>query len=376
MITNQFIYMNKIFMFCIVAVCFAACNDNNNTTEVSSYKVNKDTVTISDSSPILNKLQRETVTNRSFEYELSTSGIVKAIPNNYALVAAPFAGRITKSFVRLGQQVSAGTPIFEISSPSYFETGKAYYQTKEEMDLALKNLNRQKDLLTKGVGVQKDLEEAQVNYAIKKQDFENASASLKVFQVNPSDLVLGEPLIVRSPIKGQIVENNIVIGQYIKEDSDPIATVAELSKIWISGQVKEKDIRYLTDSSEVEITPVSFPEKVIKGKIYHINSIIDEDTRSVQVLIECDNSNNNLKPGMYVTAKFIHNIQDVIVIPSEAVFQMNDASYVFIHHSGNIYIKQKIGIVTENTDSVIINSGLSSGDEILTNGGFLLLEEK
>jgi len=363
-------------MFCIVAVCFAACNYNNNTTEVSSYKVNKDTVTISDSSPILSKLQRETVTNRSFEYELSTSGIVKAIPNNYALVAAPFAGRITKSFVRLGQQVSAGTPIFEISSPSYFETGKAYYQTKEEMDLALKNLNRQKDLLTKGVGVQKDLEEAQVNYAIKKQDFENASASLKVFQVNPSDLVLGEPLIVRSPIKGQIVENNIVIGQYIKEDSDPIATVAELSKIWISGQVKEKDIRYLTDSSEVEITPVSFPEKVIKGKIYHINSIIDEDTRSVQVLIECDNSNNNLKPGMYVTAKFIHNIQDVIVIPSEAVFQMNDASYVFIHHSGNIYIKQKIGIVTENTDSVIINSGLSSGDEILTNGGFLLLEEK
>ena len=69
--------------------------------------------------------------------------------------------------------MNAGSPVFEISSPSYYETGKAYYQTKEEMDLAYKNLKRQKDLLNKGVGVEKDLEEAEVNYALKKKDFEN-----------------------------------------------------------------------------------------------------------------------------------------------------------------------------------------------------------
>lgn len=149
-----------------------------------------------------------------------------------------------------------------------------------------------------------------------------------------------------------------------------------MSKIWVAGQVKEKDIRYINDTAEVEINLISFPEKIIKGKIYHINSIIDEDTRSVQVLIECDNKDKIMKPGMYVTAKFIHSIENSIVVPSKAVFQMDDASYVFINIGKNKYLKQKIEILTEEKDSIVVKSGLKVGDEIIVNGGFYLLEEK
>jgi cobalt-zinc-cadmium efflux system membrane fusion protein len=226
------------------------------------------------------------------------------------------------------------------------------------------------------VGIQQDFEEAEVNFAIKKKDFENALASLKVFQVDPSALVLGQPLIVRSPIKGTIIENNIVIGQYLKEDSDPVASVAELSKIWVAGQVKEKDIRYINDIADVEVKLISFPEKIINGHIYHINSIIDEDTRSVQVLVECDNKDKIMKPGMFVTAKFKHNIENSIVIPTKAVFQMDDISFVFVNIGKNKYLKQKIEILTEEKDSVIIKSGLKADDAIIVNGGFYLLEEK
>jgi len=368
--------MNRIIFICITAIGFVTCKHENLSREKTDYSVNKDTVTIADDSPILTKLEEQKLDNKSYSFELITSGIVKAIPNNYALIAAPFAGRITKSYVRLGQEVKAGAPVFEISSPSFFETGKEYYQSKDEMDLALKNLNRQKDLLNKGVGVQKDFEEAEVNYALKKRDFENALASLKVYQVDPADLILGQPLIVRSPIKGSIVENNIVIGQYIKEDSDPVATVAELSKIWVAGQVKEKDIRYINDLAEVEIRLISFPEKVIKGKIYHISSIIDENTRSAEVLIECDNTDKIMKPGMYVTALFNHNIEDAIVIPSTALFQRDDASYVFIHLNKNKYLKRKVETLTGDKESAIVKTGLKAGESIIVNGGFLLLEER
>jgi membrane fusion protein, heavy metal efflux system len=368
--------MNKSGMVCIAAFVLVSCKQSNVTKLTSDYSVNKDTITISENSSIINKLEELKVKSRSYTFELTTSGTVKAIPNNYALIAAPFAGRITRSFVRLGQEVKAGAPVFEISSPSYYETGKAYYQTKEEMDLAHKNLKRQKDLLNKGVGIQKDMEEAEVNYELKKRDFENAYASLKVYQVDTSDLVLGQPLIVRSPIKGAIVENSIVIGQYIKEDSDPVATVAELSKIWVAGQVKEKDIRYINELSEAQISLIAFPEKIIKGRIYHINSIIDEDTRSVQVLIECENEDKLMKPGMYVTVLFNHNIEDAIVIPSTAIFQMDDASYVFIHLDNNNFLRQKIETLSGDKDSVIVKTGLKAGDEIIINGGFYLLEAR
>ncbi|MBI5539083.1 MAG: efflux RND transporter periplasmic adaptor subunit [Bacteroidia bacterium] len=366
--------MYKLFMVCIAAMSFVACNQENETLETKNYNVSNDTITITDSSSILKNIETNKVNSRPFTFKLTTAGTVKAIPNNYALVAAPFAGRITKSYVRLGQEVNAGSPIFEISSPTYFETGKDYYQAKEEMYLASKNLKRQNDLLNKGVGVQKEVEEAEVNYALKKKDFENALASLKVFQVDTSDLILGQPLIVRSPIKGTIVENSIVIGQYIKEDSDPVATIAELSKIWVAGQVKEKDIQYINDSTEVEITLLSFPNEIITGHIYHINSIIDEDTRSVQVLIECENKNKIMKPGMYVTVKFINKVDDAIVVPAKAVFQMYDASFVFIHIGKNKYVKQKIEMLTTDKDSAVIKTGLNPNDEIITKGGFYLME--
>ena len=61
------------------------------------------------------------------------------------------------------------------------------------MELALKSLNREKDLMKNKVGVQKELEEAEVNYELKKKDYENMVAALKVFQINPDEMALGQP---------------------------------------------------------------------------------------------------------------------------------------------------------------------------------------
>ncbi|MBK7710626.1 MAG: efflux RND transporter periplasmic adaptor subunit [Bacteroidales bacterium] len=215
--------------------------------------------------------------------------------NNYAEVASPFAGRIIKSYVRLGQHVKVDDPIFEISSPSYFEAGKAYFHTRQEMQLAEKNLRRQKDLFINGVGIEKEVEEADAAYDLASRDFENSVASLSVFRVKPEELVLGQPLIIRSPIAGEIVENNLVLGQYLREDAEPVVIVAELSKVWVVGQLKEKDIESIHESDEVEIRLTGIPEIPIKGKVYFISELLDEETRSVQVFIECANENRLMK---------------------------------------------------------------------------------
>ena len=95
------------------------------------------------------------------------------------------------------------------------------------MEPASKNLRREQDLYAHKVSAQKEVEEAEVNYELKKKDYENALAALKVFQIEPDQLVLGQPMIVRSPISGEIVKNNIVIGQFMKDDADPVAHVLE-----------------------------------------------------------------------------------------------------------------------------------------------------
>ena len=365
--------MNK-FIFAGIVTLFAACHSIKEHKEIKNYTLKGDTILIDDESLILNELKVETIILNPYKKKLSISGIVRAIPNNYAEIAAPFSGRITKSFVRLGQHVSIGSPIFEVSSPQFFESGKAYYQSKQEMELAEKNLRRQKDLLSNGVGIQKDLEEAEVAYELTKRDYENCVASLSVYHVRPEELVLGQPLIVRSPIKGEVVDNNIVLGQYLKEDAEPVAIVAELSKVWVAGQLKEKDIRSIHESDEVEISMTSIPDIHFRGTLYHISEMLDEETRSVQVYIECDNKERNMKPGMYVTAQFSDSTAFSLLVPTTSVFQMDETCFVFLQISKYEFMRRPVILAGTDNDLTIIKSGLQEGDRIVSQGGTLLLE--
>lgn len=367
--------MKKI-LFLWLAALFAACHDGDEKTEPQSLLVRGDTVVITDTNIFRAKLTINDVRLQPFKARITSSGIVRAISNNYAEVASPFAGRITKSYVRLGQHVKVDDPIFEISSPSYFEAGKAYFQTKQEMQLAEKNLRRQKDLFANGVGIEKEVEEADAAYDLASRDFENSVARLRVFRVKPEELVLGQPLIIRSPITGEIVENKLVLGQYLKEDSEPVVIVAELSKVWVVAQMKEKDIKSIHESDEVEIRLTGIPDIPIKGKVYFISELLDEETRSVQVFIECSNEDRMMKPGMYVSAEFSSAGRLAAVIPSSAVFQAEGNNFVFAEVGSGIFVRHRIDFTMDNENMVIVESGLNPGDRIVINGGILLLEAR
>jgi cobalt-zinc-cadmium efflux system membrane fusion protein len=333
-----------------------------------------DSVIVPKSSDLLKKIRIMRIKPELYQKKLITSGIVKAIPNNYAEIASPFSGRITRSFVSLGQTVKVGSPVFEISSPAFFEAGKTYYQSKQEMQLAEKNLKRQQDLFSNGVGTQKDLDEAEVNFELTRRDFENSIASLNVYHVNPEELVLGQPLIVRSPIQGEIVENNIVIGQYLKEDAGPVAIVAELSKVWVIGQLKEKDINCVHKSDEAEIRMTGMVDSPIKGKVFHIGEILDESTRSVEIYVLCENMEHIMKPGMFVTTCFTETLGETILVPVTSLYQMEKTSFVFVHLGNNRYTKQSVQIDGSDNDRVLIKSGLKNDDEIVVEGGSFLLD--
>lgn len=366
----------KKLIFISIVIFIVACNSKNNSIENKNILTEGDTISIPVGSPLILKMKTAFVTTEPYHRQIITSGTVKAITNNYAKIATPFSGRIIKSYVKLGQRVNVGSPIFEITSPSYLDACKNYYQTKQQMQLANKNWKRQQDLLKNNVGVKKDLEEAEVNFELTKRDYENASASLNVYNVNPEDLVLGQPLIVRSPIQGEIIENNIVIGQYLKDDAEPVAVVAELSKVWVVGQLKEKDQSRIHENDEVDVKLPCLSDKIIKGNVFHISEMLDEDTRSVQVFIECNNSDRIMKPGMYVTTHFYNAIDSAILIPSKALLQKGNETFVLVKVHGNKYVKRVVDIEGTDKDRVVVKAGLKSGDEIIVEGGFYLMEAK
>ncbi|MEG2480280.1 MAG: efflux RND transporter periplasmic adaptor subunit, partial [Mucinivorans sp.] len=359
----------KIITALCGALLLCGCGRNSNVESTDKeISIENDVITVNPLSVVQSKIKTIKVEPSAYQAQFSTSGMVKAIPISYAEIATPFAGRIVRSFVRLGQSVAVGSPLFEISSPDFFETMKSYFAAKKEMEQAERSLVREKDLLLNHVGVAKDVEQAQVSYELQKQDYENAKSALKVFQVDPETMSLGQPLIVRSPIAGKVVANNIILGQYVKEESEPLSVVADLSRVWVVAHVKEKDIRLIEKLQEVEIRLSASPEEPLKGTIYHISDMLDEATRSVEVIVECDNHAGKMKPFMYGTVILTDAKTEALLIPTTAILQQEQSNYVLLKVGQHQFKRVPIEVNSTMGESSVVTSGVKVGDEIVSEG--------
>ncbi|MEI2274601.1 efflux RND transporter periplasmic adaptor subunit [Sphingobacterium sp. ML3W] len=352
-----------------------ACNPQSTvpTEDSAALHFAGDTLTINAHAPLLSKIKCTTVIQQPHQLKFNTAAMVKIIPNSYVEIPMPFAGRVVRSYVSLGQKVAVNTALFSISSSDYFEAQRVYLDAKQTYTLAASVLKRQKDLLSHGVGIQKELEEAETNFAISNTTLNNAAAALKIYDNNPSQTILGQPLLVRSPIHGEILSNTIVLGQYNKEDAPALLRIAELSKVWVSAYIKEKDLGVIDQIGSVEIRIDSQPSKRLQGKIVHINQFVDEANRNIEVLVECDNKDRLLKPGMYVNTQFEQVATASIFIPAKAVLQFNDKSFVWVQLAPHTFMRRYVQTgVTENEQIQIIQ-GLSNGEQIISEGAFYLL---
>lgn len=354
-----------------------SCKNKTEQTDTPDFYWVNNEIELSENSPIESKLKLETTKLQTIESELGSAGVVKAIPERFAQVASPFAGRIVKSFVTLGQYVKKGSPIFEIKSSEYFSAQQEYFSTQQELKQAEMNLKRQKDLYNHAVGVKRELEEAETDYKLKKIAADQTAASLKVFN-SSSRIGMGQSLIVRSPISGRVVSSDLVVGQFLKEDHEALVTVAELSKVWISAQVKEHNLGFLEELKHITFTVDAFPSKIFEGKVINIGQLLNEETRSVDVLIETENNQFVLKPGMYVNVTLNSLDKEEIILPAKAVFQENESQYVFVKIGDRKYRKAKIKAIgtSENNDFVRVTDGLKVGERVVIEGGIFLMGAK
>lgn len=367
--------MNKIYSACILAaIMLSACSGNGEQkTEEIVYQGN--TVTVSNDSPILAKLKKESLTLKPFSNEFRTVGTVQAETGKFAEVHVPFDGRIIRSNVSLGSKVHAGQTLFEVSSPEFLEASKEYFQNVQNYEKANADYERKIVLAQHGIASQKELEEARVEAENARHDMEYAASTLKVYGTNPESAKMGQAMTIVAPISGEVVQNEVTVGAFTKADSDPLMTIADLHKVWINARVKEHFIGLVSSGGTAEIRSESDPDIVFRGEILNIGNLVDEETRSVQVVIACDNQDMKLKHGMFVSVHFLSEPKDAIVVPCTAVFLGEQSSFVYVcTEQDNVFQRRNVELGSSNDDKseISIKSGLKPGEIIIAEGGLYL----
>jgi cobalt-zinc-cadmium efflux system membrane fusion protein len=275
-------------------------------------------------------------------------------------------GRVLDVKARLGDEVKKGQPLLSITSPDISAAFSEYQKFQTDEVLARKQLDRAQLLYEKGALAQKDLQVAEDTEQKAKVDVSTAAERIHILG---ADLNHPSPIIgITAPVSGTIVEQNITPGTGVKSlDNTPnLFVIADLSRIWILCDVYENDLAkvHLGDNAEVRLN--AYPDKVLHGRVSNIGRVLDPATRAAKVRLELDNISGLMRPNMFASVTFAAtSLKQRPVIPSTAVLQLHDKSWVFRKEPNGSFRRQEIQTGAALPDGKLeVPGGLSAGDQI------------
>ncbi len=109
-----------------------------------------------------------------------------------------------------------------------------------------------------------------------------------------------QELTLFSPIKGTVIEKHVVLKSVVRA-GDVLYRLANLDSVWVYLDIYEYELPWVQYGQTVDISTEAWPGELFTGRVWFINPVLTEESRTVKVLVAIDNRDQRLKPGMYVS---------------------------------------------------------------------------
>jgi membrane fusion protein, heavy metal efflux system len=288
-------------------------------------------------------------------------------------VFAPFGGRVLEVREHAGDAVRAGQVLALIASPEVGQAQADAARAEQDHALALRNLERVKELAEHEVASQKELDAARADAARSAAEQERAAARLKVYGA-AAQSVDGR-LALRSPIDGVVVERHLNPGQELRPDAAPpegLFVISDPAHLWFTLDVSEADAAALRKGAEVRLSPSATGGEPVVGRITYVSDMVDPQTRTVKARGELENPERRLRAEMYVTAELKVPAAAHPAVPAKAVFLHGERDYVFVDAGGGKFERRGVVLGDAHAGEQEITQGLAAGEKVVTDGSLLL----
>ena len=231
------------------------------------------------------------------------TGTLALDPQNRAEVSPIASGVVRRITTREGIRVRRGQVVAYIENTQIVELQRQYLTAVNELSAAKTELARQHTLMKQDAGVLKTLQQAESTYAIANAQVVGIGRQLSQLGVNPSSISAGKltTLIpVTSPISGIVGKVKISMGSFV-DISTSLMTVVNNVNLHCDLKVFEKDLPKVRIGQMVKLTLTNAPEVTFRAKVYDINSVFDNDSKSVTVHARIiDHPATKLLPDMFI----------------------------------------------------------------------------
>lgn len=323
------------------------------------------------------QLQYAKAEDREISPSLELPAEIVPIADRHAVVGPRVAGRVVEVKVNVGDVVKRGAPLVVLESEAVGRARADLIAANARADVARRTVARQRKLLDDKVTSQRAVEEAEGALSVAEADVQAAKTRLRTFGLSTKVSTTGNParVVLASPLAGTIVARDVNVGQWV-EPSNTLIEVVDLGELWVLAAVYEKEMRHVEQAQTVQVEVRAFPGEVFEGSIDRVDPRLDEKTRSAQVRLVLPNPKHRLRPGMFATARIhgahAHEPRRFLVIPWSAVQEIDDHRAVFVRVKDGVFELRRIHTGERAGNHVEVLNGLAAGDEVVTEGSFLL----
>ncbi len=356
-------------------------------------------LTLSEHARAMASVETVPVERRQITHEIRAVGKVEYNESALAVINSRVEGYIEKLYVDFtGVQVKKGDHLVEIYSP----------------DLVL----AQRELL---VGL-----EGQANNALVE------ASKLKLLRwgmttAQVEELIrrrqVSERMTLYSPIDGTVTER-MAVQQAMVKSGEMLYKLANLDSLWVYLDIYESELGWVQQGQDVTIQAEAYPSEAFSGRIWFINPVLTEASRTVKVLVNIANTDQKLKPGMFVSAtirvpvladgqaaptglggQFTCHMHpqilqaqagacprcgmdlvvipggntkptdaelNVLAVPISAVLDSGTRKLVYVEHEIGEFMPMEVTLGPRAGDFYPVLAGLKEGEKVVVRGNFLL----
>jgi len=310
----------------------------------------------------------ETVTTavvhaKSWESFLTSVGSLKAVQG--VIVTAELTGKVVHIAFEPGKMVQAGDLLVQQDTSSEVAQLRAAEAT---VALAEINLKRIKKLLGRETVSQSSYDDADAKFKQAVAQSDNIRAII-------------EKKTIRAPFAGRLGIRLVNLGQILNE-GEPIVSLQSLDPIFVNFFLPQQQLAQVQPGLPVRVTTDALPGQIIEGKITAINAEVDAATRNIRIQATVANTEEHLRPGMFVNVTVVLPVQDkVLAIPATAVLYAPYSDSVFVveeqrseksSQPGKVASQQFVRLGEQRGDFVSVVSGLKEGETVVSTGVFKL----
>ncbi|SHN79711.1 efflux RND transporter periplasmic adaptor subunit [Desulfitobacterium chlororespirans] len=307
----------------------------------------------------------------------------KVISDQEVSIVPKMPGKVTNINVKVGDTVQAGQILFTMDTVDLQKSvdGAAiavksaelsYQMTKDSLDSAKENLERQRALYEAG--------------AISKVQFEgiedqvtSLENNLKAVQLQMEQAQLGynqaydaiSDMTVTAPVSGTIAALNVVVGQMASQAMAAV-TITQLDALYVSLSVPENIVNTLKVGQEATVIINSAGQKEIKGVLTSLAPAANQQLGLYPVKVTIENTENLVKPGMFAKVEIpTETKENVLAVNSEAVVLKNGEYVVFVVEEERAVAKKVLSGLDTGAE-VEIREGLQAGEQVIVKGQTLV----